>query len=194
MTAESFAELVRARPSGHGRWLARCPAHDDRHPSLTITQGHSGVLLKDWSHGCTPEQITAALGLQMRDLFAGPPTTPQQAAILVAERDAKAAREREQRAADRAARDRVWKLDCIRDALAAKLARSPDDAALGKLFHTVCARFHDAETALFPVAPELGGKRMEPPGQVPGWIDAALTDIGKDLQPQKPATRCERAG
>jgi len=192
MTAVQLADMLAARPSGRGRWLARCPAHNDRHPSLTITQGYSGVLLKDWSHGCTPQQIVSALGLSMRDLFDGPPPTPQQAAILAAERDAKAAREREQRAADRAARDRVWKLDCIRDALAAKLARSPDDGALGKLFHTVCALFHDAETALFPVAPELGGKRMEPPGEVPGWIGAALMDIGKDFQP-KPATLCERA-
>lgn len=74
MTALQLAEMLAARPSGRGRWLARCPAHDDRHPSLTITQGHSGVLLKDWSHGCTPQQIVSALGLSMRDLFDAPLT------------------------------------------------------------------------------------------------------------------------
>ncbi len=193
MTPEALAALVNARRSGVRRWLARCPAHPDRSPSLSIGEGKDGrVLMRCWA-GCATKDILAARGLTMRDLFAGPPVAPQQAVALAAQRNARATVERQQRAADRAARDRVWKLGCIRDALGGKLARSPDDAALGKLFHTVCARFHDAETALFPVAPELGGKRMEPPGEVPGWIDAALADIGKDLQPQKPATQCERA-
>lgn len=71
MTAKEFADILHARPAGRGRWNARCPAHQDRHPSLTITQGHSGVLLKDWSHGCTPEQIVAAMGLTMHQLFIG---------------------------------------------------------------------------------------------------------------------------
>lgn len=74
MTALELADMLRARPAGRNRWQARCPAHDDRHPSLTITQGHSGVLLKDWSHGCTPEQITAALGMRVADLFDVPMT------------------------------------------------------------------------------------------------------------------------
>ena len=74
MTAVQLAEMLGARPAGRKRWIARCPAHDDRHPSLTITQGHSGVLLKDWSHGCTPEQITAALGMRVADLFDAPMT------------------------------------------------------------------------------------------------------------------------
>ncbi|MEO6965533.1 MAG: hypothetical protein ABI076_06490 [Acidobacteriaceae bacterium] len=193
MTAECFADLVGARPIGRGRWQARCPAHDDRNPSLTITQGRKAVLLECWSHRCTPQQITAVLGLRMADLFAGPPVTPQQAAALAAQHNARATIERQQRAADRAARDRAWKLECVRDALGAKLARSPDDAELARLFHLTCVRSHDVETALFPIAPELGGKRMEPPGEVPSRIGAALTDIGEDLQPQTTATRSERA-
>lgn len=48
-----------------------CPSHndDDGRPSLTVTQGNDGrILLKCWS-GCEPEQIVAAMGLTMRDLF-----------------------------------------------------------------------------------------------------------------------------
>jgi hypothetical protein len=146
MTAESFADLVNARRAGAGKWQARCPAHDDRRPSLSISQGHSGILLKCWSHGCTPGQIATALGLPMSALFAGPPPSPQQAAALLVERHAKAALAREQRESDRAIRDRIYKLGQIVDALGAKLARSPDDRELGSLFHCACDRLHDTET------------------------------------------------
>ncbi len=37
MTADAFAGLLQARRVGRDRWQARCPAHDDRHPSLAIT-------------------------------------------------------------------------------------------------------------------------------------------------------------
>ena len=60
--------LERVRRSGRG-WTARCPAHDDRWPSLSIAEGHDGrVLLHDHA-GCTVEKITRALGLELRDLF-----------------------------------------------------------------------------------------------------------------------------
>jgi hypothetical protein len=185
MTALQLAEMLHARPSGRRRWLTRCPAHNDRHPSLTITQGHSGVLLKDWSHGCTPEQITAALGLQMRDLFAGPPATPQQAAMLAAEREAKAAWQRQQRAISRAARDRVFQLESLVDAIGEKLARSPDDRELERLFHEVCDAFHAAEAELYPVDPELGGLRLEMPATIPASIAAALLDIHQSFDGTK---------
>ena len=59
-------EAVRAR--GSGRWEARCPAHDDHRPSLSIHEGESGVLLRCRA-GCAFKDITGALGLSQRDLF-----------------------------------------------------------------------------------------------------------------------------
>ncbi len=48
---------------------ARCPAHDDKHASLSIGVGDDGrVLLHDFA-GCSVEQIVAALGLTVADLF-----------------------------------------------------------------------------------------------------------------------------
>jgi putative DNA primase/helicase len=51
-----------------GRWhgfygTTRCPAHDDRAPSLTIRDGDRGVLLKCHA-GCDPGAIIAALTRQ----------------------------------------------------------------------------------------------------------------------------------
>jgi len=51
------------------RWLARCPAHEDRHPSLSIRELDDGmVLLRCWA-GCEFGQIVTAAGLQPADLF-----------------------------------------------------------------------------------------------------------------------------
>jgi hypothetical protein len=50
------------RPNGkHIRLL--CPAHDDHHPSLDVAEGPNGApLVQCRSHGCTYEQILAAVG------------------------------------------------------------------------------------------------------------------------------------
>ena len=56
------------RKQGDG-YLARCPAHDDREPSLSIGEGEDGrVLLHCWA-GCETRDIVAALGLNWSDLF-----------------------------------------------------------------------------------------------------------------------------
>lgn len=54
---------------GHGRWIAKCPAHDDRSPSLSIRETDDGtVLLKCWA-GCGAADIVSAVGLRLPDLF-----------------------------------------------------------------------------------------------------------------------------
>jgi DNA primase len=55
--------------TGPGKWIARCPAHDDRRPSLSIREAEDHkVLLKCWS-GCGAAEIVNALGLSLSDLF-----------------------------------------------------------------------------------------------------------------------------
>src|SRR5262245_58479342 len=60
-----------AKPSGNG-WVARCPAHDDRHASLSIGVGAEGRWLVKCHARCSLDAILAATGLTMRDLFANP--------------------------------------------------------------------------------------------------------------------------
>ena len=48
---------------------ALCPAHDDTNPSLSIKAEDDKLLLKCFA-GCSTEEVVAALGLKMRDLFA----------------------------------------------------------------------------------------------------------------------------
>jgi hypothetical protein len=51
-------------------WTARCPAHDDEKPSLCV--GEDGRVLVHWFSGCSPDQVVAAVGMQLADL--GPAT------------------------------------------------------------------------------------------------------------------------
>jgi hypothetical protein len=71
-------ECVRSR--GTGKWSAKCPAHPDRSPSLSIAEGQKGLLLKCWA-GCTLQEITGALGLRVADLFSDAPLAKSQRAI-----------------------------------------------------------------------------------------------------------------
>jgi hypothetical protein len=52
-----------------GRWNARCPAHEDRSPSLSVRELDDGrILIHDFG-GCSTADVLAALGLAMADLF-----------------------------------------------------------------------------------------------------------------------------
>ena len=63
--------LDKVKSTGTNKWKACCPAHDDKSPSLAITEASDGtVLLKCWV-GCTAQDIVTAIGLELRDLFPG---------------------------------------------------------------------------------------------------------------------------
>jgi len=66
-----------AKQNGNG-WSARCPAHDDKRPSLTISEGDDGRALLDCKAGCTPQGVVAAVGLTMQDLFSANLSTSTQ--------------------------------------------------------------------------------------------------------------------
>lgn len=57
------------RRTGPGRWISRCPAHEDRTPSLSIKLADDGrVLVHDFG-GCSVEDVLAAVGMTVADLF-----------------------------------------------------------------------------------------------------------------------------
>lgn len=69
MTIEAFLDRldrVRQRPRG---WTARCPAHADRAPSLSISKGDDDRILVHCFSGCTAREICEALGMDLVDLF-----------------------------------------------------------------------------------------------------------------------------
>ncbi len=52
-----------------GRWMAKCPSHDDGTASLSVTRGTGGKVLMHCHAGCSTDSIVAALGLEMAALF-----------------------------------------------------------------------------------------------------------------------------
>lgn len=53
-----------------GRWMAQCPAHDDRSPSLSIMEFRDGNVWVNCFAGCETEDVLDRLGLRFPDLFA----------------------------------------------------------------------------------------------------------------------------
>jgi hypothetical protein len=73
MTAETIAKALGGRKVGGG-WIARCPAHDDREPSLSIRDGDNGVVLVHCHAGCDQTLVIAAL--RSRGLWGDVKSTP----------------------------------------------------------------------------------------------------------------------
>lgn len=70
-------KLSEVKSLANGEYIALCPAHNDKNPSLTLKQANDRVLL-DCKAGCQPEIVVAALGLTMADLFSDSmSSTPQ---------------------------------------------------------------------------------------------------------------------
>jgi putative DNA primase/helicase len=57
--AQDLARALKGYPSGNG-FLCRCPAHDDRHPSLSIRIGRSALLFKCFA-GCDTREVLREL-------------------------------------------------------------------------------------------------------------------------------------
>lgn len=58
-----LGRLHGVQQTGRGQWKALCPAHDDRHPSLSVAEGDGGKALLHCFAGCAYPDIINALGL-----------------------------------------------------------------------------------------------------------------------------------
>lgn len=74
MTAEAILpRLSDVRRTGKGRWVARCPAHEDRKPSLAIRELADERLLIHCFAGCGAGEVLAAVGLDFSALYPARP-------------------------------------------------------------------------------------------------------------------------
>jgi hypothetical protein len=64
-----LSRLDGVRQTGHGKYVARCPAHNDRSPSLAIKECDDGKALLHCFAGCDIEDVVSALGLTFADLM-----------------------------------------------------------------------------------------------------------------------------
>ncbi len=66
LSADLLAQNLEGRRSGKG-WIAKCPAHEDNKPSLSIGVGRNGRPLVHCFSGCTQDELIQEL--KKRDLW-----------------------------------------------------------------------------------------------------------------------------
>lgn len=67
----SAFEGIERQSSSSVSWIAKCPAHDDKTPSLSISIGREkpDLILIHCFAGCTLDSVLRAAGLTFRDLY-----------------------------------------------------------------------------------------------------------------------------
>ena len=68
MIEKILDRLDKVTKTGRG-YVARCPAHEDKKPSLSVTESPSGLLLLFCHAGCTTDSILSAIDLTWKDLY-----------------------------------------------------------------------------------------------------------------------------
>ncbi len=63
-----LSRLHRVKRTGEGRWLAICPAHDDKSASLSLCHNDGKTLIHCFA-GCSVHEVVSAIGLEISDLF-----------------------------------------------------------------------------------------------------------------------------
>ena len=64
-----IAKLDRVKEKRSGNWVACCPAHKDKHPSMTIAELSDGRVLVHCFAGCSVEEILNSVGLDFDALY-----------------------------------------------------------------------------------------------------------------------------
>lgn len=64
-----LSRLQKVRSTGRDSWMACCPAHEDRGPSLAISLKDDGVILMHCFAQCSTDSVLQAIGLEFDDLF-----------------------------------------------------------------------------------------------------------------------------
>jgi len=67
------SKLEHVKPCAGGV-TARCPSHNDRQNSLSVSRGDDRILINCFA-GCAPERVCAGAGLELRDLYYEPRNT-----------------------------------------------------------------------------------------------------------------------
>ena len=64
-----LSQLEKVKRTGSGRWIAKCPAHDDRRASLSIRELDDGRTLAHCFAGCDVHSVLSAVSLDVAALF-----------------------------------------------------------------------------------------------------------------------------
>ena len=60
--------LSKVRQTGSHDWIACCPAHADKNPSMTITERDGWLGIKCFA-GCSIDEVAGAVGMELHEFF-----------------------------------------------------------------------------------------------------------------------------
>lgn len=70
MSVENLlSRLEKVKRTGNGQWIACCPAHADKTPSLSVRDTGDGHVLVHCFAECSIDSIIGAVGVDMDELF-----------------------------------------------------------------------------------------------------------------------------
>jgi hypothetical protein len=69
MSVDTLLQRLTKVKGGKGRWTACCPSHEDRSPSLAITEKEDGRILLKCFGGCSVQEIVGSIGMDIGELF-----------------------------------------------------------------------------------------------------------------------------
>ena len=70
MPIETFLNrLHKVRPKGKGKWLALCPCHSEKTPSLAISDDNGTVLMHCFGCGANAVEVAERIGVDLSELF-----------------------------------------------------------------------------------------------------------------------------
>jgi hypothetical protein len=68
-----LSRLDKVKSTGNGRWIACCPSHKDKSPSLSVRCLDDQRILVHCFAGCDIDSVLTSIGLELSDVM--PPTT-----------------------------------------------------------------------------------------------------------------------
>lgn len=177
--ARLLGQLDTINESGNG-WTARCPAHDDTRPSLSIAQAADGSCLVHCFAGCTVEEVVAAVGLGLTDLFAddahaGRKSTEQRLVDLVQDADVELFHDPQGRAFaayDVAGHRECWPID------SGSFSRSLKLGYFRAYGHAPSAEKLRSTIDLFSAQAEFDGPEVPVHRRVGGDLERLVIDLG----------------
>jgi hypothetical protein len=69
MIGNLLNRLTKVRRNGNNQWMACCPAHQDRTPSLAIKDVGDGRILINCMAGCGAEDVLDSIGMTFEDIM-----------------------------------------------------------------------------------------------------------------------------
>lgn len=61
--------LRKVKQTARDEWVACCPSHDDKSPSLSIKETSEGMVLIHCFAGCSPLEVLGAVGMTFEDVM-----------------------------------------------------------------------------------------------------------------------------